>query len=242
MHQFKNWRWYKKLGGGPIVDLGSHQIDIFSWFLGANPKSIQASGRHNYYDQKTHEWYDTVMAIYEYETPAGSATAFYQTVTSSGTGGYYETFMGDEGSIIISESGNRCDIYRDVNNAPDWDKHVKAGYLYKQCKCEEEYMEKAGEEAIEECGCPQMVDVSTGAVIDSRESPKPPRYDLPVAVQKKGHEPHLENFFEAIRTGGKTALNCPAEVGYETAVAVLKVNEAVEAGRKLEFKPDEFKI
>ncbi|NOY57522.1 MAG: Gfo/Idh/MocA family oxidoreductase, partial [Calditrichaeota bacterium] len=24
MHQFRNWRWYKGLGGGPIVDLGSH--------------------------------------------------------------------------------------------------------------------------------------------------------------------------------------------------------------------------
>jgi len=30
-------------------------------------------------------------------------------------------------------------------------------------------------------------------------------------------------------------------VGYETAVAVLKVNEAAEAGQKLTFKPDEFK-
>jgi predicted dehydrogenase len=28
MEQFRTWRWYKGLGGGPIVDLGSHQIDI----------------------------------------------------------------------------------------------------------------------------------------------------------------------------------------------------------------------
>jgi len=40
----------------------------------------------------------------------------------------------------------------------------------------------------------------------------------------------------------KVKLDCPAEVGYETAVTVLKVNKAVEAGRKLEFKPDEFKV
>lgn len=33
MPQFRNWRWYKGLGGGPIVDLGSHQIDVYSWFL-----------------------------------------------------------------------------------------------------------------------------------------------------------------------------------------------------------------
>ena len=52
------------------------------------------------------------------------------------------------------------------------------------------------------------------------------------------HQPHLENFFDAIRGQGRRT--CPAEVGYETAVTVLKVNEAAEAGRRLEFKPDEF--
>ncbi len=30
MHQYRNWRWYKGLGGGPLSDLGSHQIDIFN--------------------------------------------------------------------------------------------------------------------------------------------------------------------------------------------------------------------
>ena len=49
MSQFRNWRWYKKYGGGPVVDLGSHQIDIFSWVFGANPKSVIASGGVDYY-------------------------------------------------------------------------------------------------------------------------------------------------------------------------------------------------
>ena len=34
MHQFRNWRWFKGLGGGPLSDLGAHQIDIFNWWLG----------------------------------------------------------------------------------------------------------------------------------------------------------------------------------------------------------------
>jgi len=242
MRQFRDWRWYKKLGGGPIVDLGSHQIDIYNWFLGANPKSVMASGRHNYYDKKTHEWYDTVMAVYEYETPAGSTTAFYQTVSSSGAGGYFETFMGDQGSMIISESCSRCEIYPNMKLKPNWDKWVKDGYLYKQCECEIKYIEKAREQSVAECGCEQITEKDTGAVLDSRESVKPPRYDLPIAMAKKYHQPHLENFFDAIRSGGKVKLTCPAEVGYETAVAVLKVNEAVEAGRRLEFTPEEFKV
>ena len=240
MHQLRNWRWYRDLGGGPIVDLGSHQIDIFNWFLDAQPKSVIASGRTNYYDKKTHEWYDTVMAIYEYETKQGPVTAFYQTVSSSGSGGYYENFMGDQGVLVISESNGRCEIYRDINHAPEWDEWVRKGYLYKQCDCEIKCIEDSKKECIEKCGCEQIKEKETGAVIDVRESPKPPRYDLPVRMDKKYHQPHLENFFDAIR--GKAKLTCPAEIGYETAVTVLKVNEAVEAGRKLNFEPEEFKV
>ena len=242
MDQFKNWRWYKALGGGPIVDLGSHQIDIYNWFLQANPKSVIASGRTNFYDRKTHEWPDTVMVVYEYQTAQGNVTAFYQTVSSSGSGGYFENFMGSEGSLIISESGNRCEIYRDERTAPKWDKWVKGGLLYKQCECEIDCIEKAKEECVEKCGCPQIVERKTGAILDVRESPLPPKYDLPVAMNKKPHQMHLENFFDAIYSGGGVELNCPAEVGYETAVAVLKVNQAVEAGQKLSFGPDEFKV
>ena len=66
MKQFRNWRWYKGLGGGPIVDLGSHQIDIYSWFLEARPRSVMASGGVDYWTD--HEWYDNVVAIYEFET------------------------------------------------------------------------------------------------------------------------------------------------------------------------------
>ena len=58
--------------------------------------------------------------------------------------------------------------------------------------------------------------------------------------KKKYHQPHLENFFGAVR--GKNKLNCPAEIGYETAVTVLKVNEAVEAQKRLEFKPEDFEV
>ncbi|MHC4751346.1 MAG: hypothetical protein ACYTFW_15925 [Planctomycetota bacterium] len=70
-------------------------------------------------------------------------------------------------------------------------------------------------------------------------SPLPPKYDMAVKMDKPFHQTHLENFFDAIR--GQARLNCPAEIGYETAVAVLKVNEAVEAARKLNFTPEEFK-
>jgi predicted dehydrogenase len=130
MHQFRNWRWYKGKGGGPIVDLGSHQIDIYSWFLGANPSHVMASGGNLYYDRATHEWYDTVMAVYDYDTPLGPAKAYYQTQTTNGSQGYFENFMGDQGTLLISESEVNYAglLYRDPN-APAWDEWVQKGYV-----------------------------------------------------------------------------------------------------------------
>jgi predicted dehydrogenase len=223
MQQLRNWRWYKGLGGGPIVDLGSHQIDIYNWFLGAHPRSVVASGCTNYYDKSTHEWYDTVMAIYEYETTQGPATAFYQTISTNSSNGYFENFMGTEGCLVITEHpASRCGVYREKwVLETKWDKWVKKGYLKK----------------VEGLDQPESED-TVGEV--RPPSPKPPKYDMLVKMDKPYHQPHLENFFDALR--GKTKLSCPAEVGYETAVAVLKVNDAAEAGRKLNFKPEEFTV
>ena len=227
MPQFMNWRWYKGLGGGPFVDLGSHQIDIFAWFLGANPSAVIANGGTDYYDKKTHEWYDTVMAIYEYQTKQGVVRAFYQTITTNSSQGYFETFMGDKGTLQISESASRGSVYREPS-APQWDKWVKKGVIKAPAKdkCKEAY-DKCKEDK--------------SAVLDVRETLAPPAFEIPVTMGgKKYHQPHLENFFNAIR--GKEKLNCPAEIGYETAVAVLKANEAVEANKRLEFKKDEFEV
>ena len=149
--------------------------------------------------------------------------------------------MGDEGTLVTSEASSRNAIYREdwVDDAK-WEKWVKNGYLYQQCESEIKCIEEAKKACIEECGCEQMKDEETGDFVDVRESPRPARYDLPVTMNKLIHQPHLENFFDAIRL--KAKLNCPAEIGYETAVTVLKVNEAVAQARKLDFKPEDFKV
>jgi hypothetical protein len=131
--------------------------------------------------------------------------------------------MGDQGTLLISESevNNPGSLYRDPN-APAWDEWIQKRYV----------------------SAPQVQEVKektdTGAIADVRESVAPDRHTVPVALRDPYHQPHLQNFFDAVR--GKAKLNCPAEVAYETAVAVLKVNEAIEAGGRLSFKAEDFKI
>ena len=245
MTQFRNWRWYRGLGGGPVVSLGSHQIDVINWFLGTNPSSVMASGRTSYLDKKTHQWYDTVMAVYEYETDQGPICVYYQILSHNRSDGCFERFFGEQGTLELSETANRAIVFPEVMNAGGkvWARCVKEGCLIGR----DEMMRMIEKLTVEQVAGKYFVAESLLLPRffndkDMVEGKIRPRRVLtvPVEMNKPFRQPHLENFFDAIR--GKATLNCPAEVGYKTAVAVLKVNEAVEAGRKPTFVSEEFSI
>ena len=212
MHQFRNWRWFKQLGGGPLSDLGAHQIDIFNWWFGVKPTSVMGSAGMDYY--KNHEWYDNAMVVYEYPLPDGVARAFYQvqTTTSAG-GGYFEYFMGDEGSLKMSENPKLSTVFREAR-AQSWDEWVSRHYLRAQT-------------------APPSETPEDGAKVDVRETAALASYDIPVSFSKAIHQPHLENFFNAIR--GTAKLNCPADEAFSSEYIIHKANEAIAARRTIDL-------
>lgn len=234
MHEFRNWRWFKKYAGGPVSDLGAHQIDVFNWMLGANPSAVMASGGADYYT--THEWYDNVMAVYEFPTAAGMVRAFYQVLTTtSAGGGYHEYFMGDLGALKMSENPKYTAIFREAR-APEWESWVERGVVKKPGTADPGAVPlKPWEKPRPKFGAPART-----SVVDVRETAALSAWDLPVTLDKPIHQPHLENFFDTIR--GKAQLNCPAESGFASAVTVLKVNEAVAARKMLTFAPGDFVV
>ncbi|MES2697972.1 MAG: Gfo/Idh/MocA family oxidoreductase [Verrucomicrobiota bacterium] len=243
MHEYRNWRWFKKYAGGPVSDLGAHQIDVYNWMLGVNPQMCIASGGVDYY--KTHEWYDNAMAIYEYPTKEGIVRATYEVLTTtSAGGGYHEYFMGDEGALKMSENPKFTKIYREAR-APEWDQYVTSKIISRP---------EGGEGALtglkpwdkprQKLPMPAKVPTGSGgagpATVDVRETAQLSAWDVPVTLDKAIHQPHLENFFDAIRKG--VSLNCPGEEAFASAVTVLKVNEAIAARKMLTFKPEDFLI
>jgi predicted dehydrogenase len=212
MHQFRNWRWFKGLGGGPLSDLGAHQIDIFNWWFGVTPKSVMASGGLDYYSN--HDWYDNAMVIYEYPLVLGVARGSYQvqTTTSAG-GGYSEMFMGDEGTIKMSEDPAITAIYRE-ERARSWDDLIQRNIFL-----------------------PKTDSAADAAKVDVRETEALARYEMAVSFNKPPHQPHLENFFNAIR--GMAKLNCPADEAFRSEYVIHKANEAIAAQKRIEITPQE---
>ncbi len=233
MHEFRNWRWFKKYAGGPISDLGAHQIDIYNWMLGTNPRMCMASGGADYYT--THEWFDNAIIIYEFQTKEGIVRAQYDVLTTtSAGGGYHEYFMGDEGSLKISENPKFTKLYREAR-APEWDPFVAKGYIAKPDSGEGA---PAPVKPWQKPGVKKLGGPSKGSTVDARETAQLSAWDIPVTLDKAIHQPHLENFFDGIRKG--TPLNCPGEDAFASAVTVLKVNEAIAAQKMLTFSPQDF--
>jgi len=219
MHEMRNWRALKKFSAGRFADFGAQQVDVIDWFLAGTPVSVLAGGGIDYY--KTHEWPDTVMAILQYDTPEGTVRAevSVQTTTSGDGETTFEHFMGTDGSIKISENPKWTRIFREPQ-ARSWDDWVRQGYLAAKEDAAAKKPATSEEEHVRE----------TGVVVP---------YEMPVTLNKPLHQPHLENFFDAVR--GKTKLTCPAEEAFRTEAVIHKANEAVEAKRMLLFTPDDFK-
>jgi len=127
MQALRDWRWSKQFSAGPIANLGSHQIDVFNWFLHARPKAVTASGGRDYYD--FYDWYDNVSCVFEWDYTRDGKTSTvrgdYHILTSTDDGGFYERITGDEGSLTISENESLGGIRRE-HNAPhaDWEKQL----------------------------------------------------------------------------------------------------------------------
>jgi predicted dehydrogenase len=124
-----NWRLYKETSGGLMTELGTHQIDIASWFLDAMPSRVVGYGGIDYW-RDGREVFDNVNVMYEYEiTPknrgyrsvqprteeqkkAGeldkpyTVRVVYSSLTANGMKGCSELVQGDDGTFYMTETGS----------------------------------------------------------------------------------------------------------------------------------------
>jgi hypothetical protein len=78
------------------------------------------------------------------------------------------------------------------------------------------------------------------AKVDVRETAQLAQYEIPVFFNKKPHQPHLENFFNAIR--GTAKLNCPADEAFRSEYVIHKANDAMDAQKTLAITTEETEV
>lgn len=218
MHQFRNWRHFKKHSAGECAYFLSTQADVLDWFLGSRPKNVLAAGGLDYYQDR--DWPDNLTAVMEYATEDGPLRVSSQVLTTTSGGPYrtYEHFMGTAGSIQVAENPYWLKVYHEPQTE-EWNEWVRKGYLAK-------------EEEADPDEDPNAIKVrETGQIVS---------YLVPIELKKSVFTYHMENFFDAVR--GKTQLTCPADVAFPSQVIALKAGEALAAKKMLEFSEADFKV
>ena len=110
-----NWRLYRKLSGGVMTELASHQLDIMNWFFDDKlPEAVVGVGKTDNDDSKLppppggkpfakRTIFDNVHLVYEY--PDGLQMT-YQCITTNAFSPFsmqpYELIQGEKGTLIMA--------------------------------------------------------------------------------------------------------------------------------------------
>ena len=120
LEKLVNWRLYNETGGGLMVELGSHQMDAASIFLGhVHPVAVQGYGGKNFYGIKGvgpkdkwndhREIYDQIFVTYEFpgkqyhEDQDDICAVTYSSISTNRFEPYGEMVYGSRATLIMKE-------------------------------------------------------------------------------------------------------------------------------------------
>jgi hypothetical protein len=128
--------------------------------------------------------------------------------------------MGSEGTIDISEQTAYTNVFRE-SSAPSWDALVQRGFLSRKA-------------------APPKPESSGGGAIASYASKPPEGFTLPGELNKPPHQPHLENFFAAVR--GEAKLNCDARHAFLSEAPIYWVNPSALSRQPITFTNEQLTV
>jgi predicted dehydrogenase len=118
IYELIRWRLYERTGGGLMAELGSHQLDASSIFLGkVHPLSVQGVGTKSFFgpNRNDREIDDHVFVTFEFpgkNHPHGPnkgsdkhdiVVLTYSSISTNGFENYGECVMGDRGTLIVEK-------------------------------------------------------------------------------------------------------------------------------------------
>lgn len=243
INELVRWRLYQRTGGGLMAELGSHQLDACSIFLGKKkPLAVHAyGGKHFYRDDREVE--DHVYCTYEFPgkdyNPRDHArqrneqgipqysdivTVAYSSINSNGFEPYGECVMGNRGTMIVEQEQN---IYLFGNDGRAMGVTATAGGL--------------------------------GPVVSTSGSAPPEVVRDPVDVgasslgagpPSRGYREEMEHLAYLMRTrDGASSRDrdelkprCDGVAAMADAILALAANAAMRTGQRIEFDPRWFEV
>ncbi len=238
-----NWRKYRDLSGGLTAELGSHQVDVADWMLGATPEFVTGIGETNFIkDGRT--VFDNVQLIYRY--PKGQKCVY----TSITTNRHLALFQGartEFGEVILGTEGT-IEITVGTDNDP------AIALWYPQPKPASATPATTAKKKEETVAGATMASVGKGGrgfpVLLARDQMRGNEsflekelkfarrwlYSKGIMLPEEDRNPvdvMMESFFDCCRTGQKPLADL--EIGLADTTMVVLSNLAMDEGRRVYF-------
>ena len=247
-YQLVNWRLFNDTGGGLMAELGSHQMDAASIFLGkVHPISVQGFGGKNFYgvkgvgsldkQQDNREIDDHIYVTFEFPGPnhpkvvgeGGDeddlAIVTYSSLNTNRFEPYGETVFGSRGTLIMKTEKEAL-LYKEEGRfskggGPDQRIWVVAGSGSGGGPVMEAYETTSGAAVASDAGGGWGDNVS------------------------RGYTEEMEHFCYCLRTGNfkgpkEGGLKCNGTVAMADAIMALTANRAMALKQRIEFKDEWF--
>ncbi len=238
MNELVNWRLYNRTGGGLMAELGSHQMDACSIFLGkVHPLAVQGYGGKNFYGVKNvgstdkqsddREIDDHVYVTFEFpgknydaqDNPDDVVVVAYSSLNTNRLESFGETLLGSRGTMVVKQEQEAL-LYKEGSpstgdGGPEQRLHVIGG--------------KGG--PVMDASA-SLAPSSAAAVASSA---------LGTAVSR-GYTEEMEHFCHCVRTEKPTdnTLRCGGEVAMADAIMALTANLAMKYRKRIVFKDEWF--
>jgi predicted dehydrogenase len=218
-----HWRLYNRTGAGLMAELGSHQLDACSIFLGKkHPVAVTGVGGTIFY-KDGREVDDHVFTMFEF--PSGQddkdrVVVTYSSINTNSFDGYGEMVMGSRGTMIVAQEKEIL-LYKEAGNA----------YTSRQTNVS---VETVAKKPVLETS-PSLTGPSTASALGTLATVDPSR----------GYREELEHFAYCVRHGDASNYHddkdhqprCRGEVALADAVIALTTNIAMRQNRRIEFDP-----
>jgi predicted dehydrogenase len=234
VEQLIRWRLYQATGGGLMAELGSHQLDAASIFLGhVHPLAVSGVGTRSFFGpgKNDRDIDDHVFATYEFpgknhdKDKNDIVVVTYSSISTNGFENYGECVMGDRGTLIV-EKESTVMLYPE--NEPG---KVKTPQRGTEVGVSASGKDKPVLESGSTWGGP------SGAVTGTSVGP---------AVVSRGYREEMEDFAYCVRLWDDASekdhrlTRCPGEVAMADAIIALTANHAMKTHQRIEFKEEWF--
>ncbi len=218
-----HWRLYNRTGAGLMAELGSHQLDACSIFLGKkHPVAVTGVGGTIFY-KDGREVDDHVFTIFEFPTGKDDkdrVIVTYSSINTNSFDGYGEMVMGSRGTMIVAQEKEIL-LFKEAGNA----------YTSRQTSVS---VETVAKKPVLETS-PSLAGPSAASALGT----------LATADPSRGYREELEHFAYCVRHGDASRYHddkdhqprCRGEVAMADAIIALTTNMAMRQNRRIEFDP-----